>query len=119
MFISVSILIYFHSSFSLVYCLVALFTPGVSAYRQTIGEVSLSALGCLNDEAFRHLLTFPTNYLGQNGVIQSSGVSTLQNFRIIFSKKLFQALAISCVQLIISNNWPQVCYLFIHLVLNG
>lgn len=78
MFISVSILIYFHSSFFLVYCLVALFTPGVSTCRQTIGETSSSALSCLNDEAFRHLLTFPTNFLCLSGVVQSLGVSTLQ-----------------------------------------
>lgn len=78
MFISVFILIYFHLSFSPVYCLVVLFTPGVSACRQTIGEASSSALGCLNDEAFRRLFTFPTKCLGQNGVDKSLGVSTLQ-----------------------------------------
>ena len=38
MLIFFPILICFHSSFSLVYCLVALFTPDVSAYRQTKGE---------------------------------------------------------------------------------
>lgn len=43
------ILICSHSSFSLVYCLVALFTPGVSACRQTMGGAATPALSCLRD----------------------------------------------------------------------
>lgn len=57
-FISFPISIYPHSSFSLVYCLVARFTPGVPTCRQTMGGAATSALSCLNDEMFTSLQHF-------------------------------------------------------------
>lgn len=119
MFISFPILTYSHSSFSLVYCLAALFTPGVSACRRTMGRVSTSAPGCLNDGAFRRWLALHSNCLGYNGLVESLEMFALQILGSFSRRNSFRPWQFLVLNWLILSNWSEVCCLFIHLAQSG